>query len=326
MATIKEVAREAGVSVMTVSRVINNPDVVSKCKVESVYEAMKKLKYLPNQAAKSLVSNKTGVVKVLIPNTIELNHPFSMNFIAGISESLSKHLYSFSLIRTTQITQKCDGLIVMGVNSKEELDIIQNMDIPVVLFGNYDIDNIDSVDADNHYGAYLMTEYLISQGHKNIGMIVINDEKKFCYDRLNGYMKALKDNNISVSSNLIKYAQNTEGDGYRAAMELISTEKLSAIFCSSDELALGVMRATKFFNKNVPHDISIAGFDGLGIHLLTEPKITTIRQPVYNIGIRLGDILLDKIMNPSASVTHEFLKPELLIEQSVTKNYIMSKS
>lgn len=323
MATIKEVAKEAGVSVMTVSRVINNPEIVSEDKVKAVYDAMKKLKYLPNQAAKSLVSNKTGVVKVLIPNTIGLNHPFSMNFIAGISESLSKHLYSFSLVRNTEITQKCDGVIVMGVNNDEELEIIRNMDIPVVWFGRSDSENFDSVDVDNYHGGYLMTEYLISQGHRDIGMIVINEKKNFCYDRLNGYMQALKDHNIPVSSNLIKYAENMEGDGYRTAMELISTEKISAVFCSSDALALGAVRAAKFLKKNIPHDLSIAGFDGLGIHLLTEPKITTIGQPVYQIGIRLADLLLNKINNPSVAATQELLKPELLIEQSVTKNYFL---
>ncbi|MNN63989.1 HTH-type transcriptional regulator DegA [compost metagenome] len=136
-------------------------------------------------------------------------------------------------------------------------------------------------------------------------------------DRLDGYSKALEDHGIPFNSQWVKYCENTEGDGYIKAVELLSGNKLSALFCSTDMLALGAVRGAKMLGYGVPGDLSIGGFDGLGFHLLTEPKITTIRQPVYLVGQKLAEALITIVNGKPSKQVNMLIKPELVVEHSV---------
>lgn len=316
MSTLKEIAKYCGVSAITVSRVINKPELVNEETRIKVQAAMKELQYIPNQAAKALVSNKVGVVDVFIPESIELSNPFAMNFIAGVSDVLSRHHYSFLIRRNMEYAHKCDGFIVMGLDNDEEIEQMKRSGVPIVLFGHSDNNEFDWIDIDNFAGGYMMTEYLIKQGHKDIGMLSVGNSSN-SKDRLAGYTKALEDHEIPFRSQWIKYCENTESDGYIKTVELLNGNKISAVFCSTDMLALGAVRGAKMLGYTVPNELSIGGFDGLGYHLLTEPKITTIRQPVYTIGQKLAEALFSIINGKSQEQVNMLIKPDLVIEHSV---------
>lgn len=316
MANMKEVAKAAGVSTITVSRVINTPELVKEATRAKVLKAMDELHYQGNQAAKALVTKKTRVVHIFISQDIKLTNPFAMNFIAGISDGLSERYYSFLVRREWDYPYKCDGIITMSVTSDEEKLIRGKFDVPTVLFG-HSLPDYDWVDVDNYQGAYDMVTYLIELGHKKIGLILINENRQFVTDRLEGYKKALEDNGIAFSSALVEFAENKENWGYLKTIELFERSEMTALFCTSDELALGAVRAARLVNKNVPHDVSIAGFDGLGYELLTEPKITTIHQPVYEVGKELARVMVNRIEEPNAPLTQLMIKPTLSINKSV---------
>lgn len=318
MSTLKEIAKRCNVSPITVSRVINKPELVNKETREKVQAAIKELSYVPNQAAKALVSNKVGVIDVFIPESIDLSNPFAMNFIAGVSDVLSRYHYSFLIQRGTDYAHQCDGIIVMGLDNDEGAELFQSNKVPIVFFGSSETNlSSDWIDVDNYAGGYMMTEYLLKQGHQDIGMISLSKSSNGA-DRLRGYTQALKDHGIPYQSSRVKYSENTEADGYVKTLELLSAKEVSAIFCASDMLALGSIRAAKTLGISVPNDISIAGFDGLGYHLLTDPKITTIRQPVYQIGQRLAEALIAQISGQAVKPVHVLIKPEFVIESSVS--------
>ena len=197
--------------------------------------------------------------------------------------------------------------------------MIQNNKVPIVFFGHSETDlGFDWIDVDNFAGGYMMTEYLLKQGHRDIAMISLSKSSNG-EDRLRGYMKALKDFDVPYQSGLVKYTENTEADGYVKTLELLSAGGVSAIFCATDMLALGSIRAAKTFGLSVPNDISIAGFDGLGYHLLTDPKITTIRQPVYQTGQKLAEGLIGMISGQAHGKVNILIKPELVVESSVIR-------
>ncbi|MGM7681912.1 LacI family DNA-binding transcriptional regulator [Cytobacillus sp. Hm23] len=317
MATMKDVAKAAGVSIITVSRVINTPEKVKLETREKIMKYMKELDFKPNHAAKALVSNRTKVIHVYIPIRLEAANPFVMNVIAGISEELSKSYYSFLLRRDRDIPLKCDGIIAMGLDKTDDDWLASLMDIPIVLFGHTDL-NIDWLDVDNKKGSYLMTDHIIEQGHQRIGFIGINENKRFATDRLHGFCEALHDHEIKVENKFMRFTANEENCGYEKTLDLLTKENVTALFCSSDVLALGAMRAARTLRRKVPEEISISGFDGLGIDLLSYPSLTTIEQPVYDAGKQLARMVLERIENPEGAVVQQMMKPSLVKRNSVS--------
>lgn len=320
MATLKDVATAANVSMITVSRVINTPDIVKPATRRKIEKAMATLQYVPNVAAKNLATKRAGVIDVYIPNSIDLSNPFVMHFIAGISETLSKHMYSFLILRNREKEHICDGYVVTGLLKHEIIEFYQyakEHSRPVALFGHTNIPEVDCIDVDNLAGAKMATEYLISQGHKKIVMINVNEDKDYTADRLEGYQVALQEHGIPVSNDSVVYAANDVKGGYAAAKDLLNSRNFTAIFCATDTIALGASRAVTELGRKVPEDISIVGFDGLGHQLLTNPHITTVQQPIFEIGKMLAQALLNRI-NGDKDRTSELVEPTLIIGHSVS--------
>jgi len=321
MSTLKDIANEAKVSVITVSRVVNTPEMVKDATRKRVEAAMKKLKYSPNPVAKALVTNRTGVIDVYIPQSIDLSNPFAMYFIAGISEVLSSKMYSFLIRRDRDKEHTCDGYIATGLlksEVNEMYDYAKDRNRPLVLFGHTDIPEINCVDVDNIQGAKDITMYLINHGHQKIAMINVDEDKDYTADRFLGYEEALKSIGKAPDDNIILKTQNSSQGGYDAMKKMLSTEELTAVFCASDTIALGAIRAIVESGKKVPEDISVVGFDGLGHHLLTSPHITTVEQPVFKIGKLLAETLINRVMGNKDPIK-QLVKPELIIGQSVNK-------
>lgn len=316
MATMKDVAKVAGVSLITVSRVINSPGIVSEPTRIKVEKAMEELDFLPNFAAKALAENNTRTIHLYIPRTISISDPFTMNLIAGISEELSDANYLFLVKRDLEFNQRCDGVIVMGLDLSEENVFNSRIKIPFVLFGKTDL-NIDCVDVDNVKGSVSMMEHIIANGHKRIGFLMIKSTQRYAYERFEGYKRTLAKYNIPYDESLVRYAEITEQGGYASTYDLITKEKPTAIFCSIDLLAIGAFRAAEKLKLKIPKDISIAGFDGIIFDLIPKVPLTTVRQPVYETGRALAARLLKRLKNTDMPFEKINIEPELKIRKSV---------
>lgn len=320
MATLRDVANEANVSLITVSRVINDPEKVKPKTRQRIEAAMKKFNYTPNPVAKALVYKRIGVVDVYVPHNIDLSNPFVMHFIAGISEALSAHMYSFMIRRDRDTEHLSDGYIVTGLMKNEIYEMYgyaKERNRPIVLFGHTDIPDVSCIDVDNIAGARDITEYLLKAGHRNVAMINVDEDKDYTVDRLAGFRNAVSGYGVDAADCPVLYALNNAQGGYCVAQALIeSNPEMTAVFCATDTLALGAVRAFTEAGKRVPEDISVVGFDGLGHHLLTNPRITTVQQPVFEVGKMLADTLIGRIQGKSETIK-TLIKPQLIIEESV---------
>lgn len=316
MATMKDVAKSAGVSLITVSRVINSPEIVSEATRLKVEKAMDELDFSPNFAAKALAQNNTRTIFLYIPKSIPISDPFTMNLIAGVSEELSNANYLFLVKRDLEFNHRCDGIIVMGLELSEENVFTTRIKLPYVLFGKTEL-NIDCVDVDNEKGAIVMMDQIIANGHRKIGFIMRDTSQRFAHERLEGYKKALEKHNIPYDENLVRYAENSEQDGYQKAYELMTREKPTAIFCCVDLLAIGAFRAAEKLKLKIPRDISIAGFDSLIFDLIPKVPLTTMRQPVYETGRALAARLLERLKNPDLPYERLYIDPEMKWRKSV---------
>jgi LacI family transcriptional regulator len=322
MATVIDVAKEANVAPMTVSRVVNTPDKVKPATREKVLLAMEKLHYKPNSAAKNLVTKRTGVVDIYIPASLDLSNPFTMHFIAGISKTLSERMYSFLILRDLKTQHLCDGYIATGLLRKE-LSLLaryaKTNDKPLVLFGHTSLEDVDCIDVDNVQGAYIAVKRLIQAGHTQIAMVNVKEDKDYPLDRLEGYKKALKEAGITFKESLVTYSENNPSGGEEAAVGLFANEKsISAVFCTTDTLGIGLVRQLERMGKRVPSDVSVVGFDGLGHHLLSTPRITTVQQPIYEIGQLLAKALLERIEGRVDRI-EKLVPPVLLEEESIAE-------
>lgn len=319
MKNLKDIAKAAEVSSITVSRVINTPDKVKPETKRRVEKILCDMGYTPNMAAKNLVSKRTGVIDVYVPEDIDLHSPFIMHFIAGISEVLSEELYSFLIKRSWKRNHSCDGYIVMGLLTEEIHDFYsraQEKNLPVVLFGHTDIEEIACFDVDNLLGALIATNHLIQMGHRNIALINTDENKDYTVDRLQGYKNALSAAGLAFNPDLTIRTKNTVHGGNLGMKALMARGGFTAVFCVTDLMAIGVMNALYETGMRIPEDMSIVGFDGLGFHHLTNPLLTTIRQPVFEIGKKLARIITRRIQEGNERITG-FLPPELLPGKSV---------
>lgn len=316
MATMKDVASSTGVSLITVSRVINSPELVAEETRHKVEAAMNELGFVPNHAARALAQKNTRTVHLYVPRFMGISEPFMMNLIAGVSEELSKAYYLFLIRRDLEFYQRCDGVIVMGLARNEENAFADKLGAPFVLFGKTDMD-CDCIDIDNQKGAAMMTNHIISKGHKKIGFLMLSIDQRYAFERLDGYKSALENANIPLKKNHIKYVDNSEQDAYLKAVELFSVDKVTALFCCNDLLAIGAFRAAEELGLRIPDDVSVAGFDGLTFDLIPKVPLTTVRQPVYEAGKALAARLLERLKNPQLPMVKVNIDPELIIRNSV---------
>lgn len=319
MSTLKEVADLAGVSPITVSRVINNPNLVKEKTRLRIETAMAQLRYSPHLAAKNLAASRSGIIDVFIPESIDLSNPFVMHLIAGVSKVLSEHYYSFLILRNRKKEHLCDGYIVTGLlknEIKEFAQYAQERCRPVVLFGHTSLPDIDCIDVDNIAGGQSGTQHLIDQGHKKIAMINVLEDKDYTADRLDGYKQALQQSGLAYDPSLVFYTVNSVEGGESIAAELTQNREISAVFCATDTIAIGVASKLKMLGYSIPEDFSLVGYDGLGHQMLAKPQLTTIHQPIYNLGMMLAESLIERL-NGRTKIIKKTVPPKLLLGNSV---------
>lgn len=313
MTTLRDVAKEANVSQMTVSRVINHPEQVTDELKQLVYDAMKTLNYHPNIAAKALANNRTQVIKFVILEEIDTVEPYYMYLLTGIANKLEKHQYTLQLITHQNVNLgDCDGYIITGARDKD-YEWIDSIKEPVVIFGE-NRHGYDYIDTDNVGGIAQATRYAIERHYDNINFIGIDIDEPFEYSREEGYIQEMQKKHLDPT--ILRCANRST-----AARELIEKNwqefSLNTMFiCSSDRIALGVERAIVGHNGNIPEDYGIIGHDGVFLDQIAFPKLSTVRQDVVLMGEQCASLIMKKILLNNVSVGEQHFKSKLVIRDT----------
>ncbi len=333
MVTQNDVAKKAGVSFITVSRVINNSSNVKKETREKVLKVIKELNYYPNNMARGLNKNKISVVGIIVPYSTHIfGTPYYVDLLSGIEQCLAEKNYELLFYPKQQedkyidyaklfYERKVDGILIIApkINDKQLLDIDKKGIPAVVINGRIDAENISWVDSNNEQGGYVGTEYLIGNRHSVIGFISGLEFMKNGLDRMQGYKTALKHYNIK-QQNLIVSGNFTEYSGYIGAKELLKrNKKITAIFAANDLMAIGAMRYLSEQKINIPEEISIIGFDDIQIGAYMQPALTTIKQSAYEMGYFAAGELIKKIHDNTYKGKNKIFNVKLVIRESVAR-------
>lgn len=327
-ATIYDVAREAGVSDATVSRVFNNKDNVRPATRERVLAAAKKLGYVANLQARILAGGKSNIVGLLVPG---LDTAYMAEIVRGIDLELSHANYEMILHTTrrrggneaTYLQYIANGLsegllLVVPLLSPDYLKTLSDLNYPYVLIDEIDeTGNSFSVVASNQQGAYDATQYLIELGHRRIAFIKGIPALHSSKARLEGYLSALRDYHVPIHWEYIVEGDFLQWSGYYQTQNLLALpHPPTAIFAGNDVMALGAMDAIRTTGLEIPKDISLIGFDDIPQAFTTHPKLTTVRQPLEEMG-RMGvKLLLAQIEDPDCPPSQTTLATELVIRDS----------
>lgn len=327
MSTIFDVAEKAQVSVITVSRLMNNPAIVSKSTAERIYRVMEELNYQPSQIARSLVKKQTNTIGVIMA---DIKNTFFNNWFRIVEDYASKSGYNLLLCNTDENpakemkyvkllqSQRVDGLIIIPCSQKS-VDYLLKSNLNFIL-----VDRIlkpqktNYVSTDHYLGAYEATEYLIKLGHKRIAVlkgagILFTDIERYA-----GFEEAMKKYNVSIEKELVLNCDFDEIKGYYAAKELMERSvRPTAIFTFNSKMMNGSIRAIQSLNLSIPEDISLICFDQISGYDIFQPKITCITQPIKLLGEYSIIALIDKIKEQGKSKQVKIiLKPELVLGES----------
>jgi LacI family transcriptional regulator len=326
--TIMDVAKEAGVSYATVSRVVNNKGSINPDTRGKVLRAMSKLGYVANMQARSLAGGRSYVVGLLVHG---LDTAYMGEIVRGIDEELANASYDLMLYTTHRRKTKestyvaaltrglADGLLlVLPRDPSAYNETLQQRKFPYVLIDHRGVEQDGpAVGATNWQGAYDATSYLVGLGHRRIGFITGRMDEGCAQDRLAGYKAVLEGNGLPIIPELIREGDFLQKSGYTCTTEmLLLPERPTAIFASNDISAFGAIEAIREFGLRVPHDISLIGFDDIPQASNMHPPLTTVRQPLEEMGRKATQMLLQRLANPEESMARVQLATTLIIRQS----------
>ena len=329
MATIKDVAKDAGVSIATVSRVINNSPKASKKSIEAVKKAMKALGYRPNANARALVSQSSNTIGVLVG---DISDPFfgdMIKSIDNIARENNKHILICNGYHKAEderaaiellINNRCDTLIVhaKALTDQELIDFAN--EIPGMVIINRMVPEIASrcIALDNFKGTYLATEFLIRNGHKDIAWISSNHDIEDSEQRKLGYLQALSDNNLNAKPEYMEFEQpNAEGGELAMSNLLAKNVAISAVLTYNDYMAAGVLATLGDNSIKVPEQISIIGFDDGPLAKLVQPKLTTVRYPIQLMAEQATKLSLALVNKETVQQQASLFNPTLIKRLSV---------
>lgn len=332
MATsIKDVAREAGVSIATVSRVLNDIDVVNEDTKKKVLDAIKLLGYRPNIVARSLKTQRTKTIGILIP---DISSQFYPEIVRGAEDVANIYDYNVILCNSDFDVMKekeylrvlkekmVDGVIYMSSSLNEEiLDLINELDLKTILVETSDKEGaLPSVTIDNVSAAYEGTKYLIEKGLKEFAFIGVKEDTMNAWgERYLGFEKAIKEANLKVEDDLVYFKNLKVKTGYEAIEKFVeSNKKFDSIICASDEIAIGAINALRENGINVPEDVSVIGFNNNAVSSYFHPRITTISQPSYDMG-SVAMRMLIKLLNKKELEQGHYVLDYELIKRDSTK-------
>ncbi|NLU66477.1 LacI family DNA-binding transcriptional regulator [Streptomyces sp. HNM0574] len=312
--TLEQVAALAGVGRGTASRVINGSPRVSDHTRAAVEAAVAELGYVPNRAARALAAGSADAIALVVPEPeTRFAEPYFSGILRGISTEVadSDMQLLFTLIRDSHerdrfaqyaSAHRIDGALLVSVHTDDPLpDVLENLGTPTVLGGRRGEDEtVAYVDADNRNGARTAVEHLVARGRRAVATITGPADMYAARCRLAGYRDALRDAGLDDDERLVEQADFTEEGGRRAMRALLDrSPSLDAVFCASDVMASGARVALRERGRSVPEDVALVGFDDSAVARHMDPPLTTVRQPMEQMGRVMARTLLDRIAQPT---------------------------
>ncbi len=325
--TIAEVARRAGVSIATVSRVVNNiPHQVSTGTRRRVLRAIRVLDFRPNALARSLHQKRTQTLGLIIP---DISNPYYAEIARGIEDAVSQHGYTLFTCNTDRKVEKISGYVAIlrekqvdgiilgggGTWGRDHFVALRDCGVKAVLIGRYGID-LPSIRVDNEKGAWESATHLVQLGHERIAVLAGPRSSTTTVDRLAGYRKAFAEHGLRLPAAWCLYGDLRPESGLVAAERLMASRcRPTAILAINDQMAIGAMRALLRRRIQVPGQVSIVGFDDIALASFVSPTLTTMALPLYRMGVAGGDLLL-RVLGGVSQAEEVWFTPELVVRES----------
>ncbi len=321
MPTIREVAKLAGVSPITVSRVINNTSYTSEKTRKRVETAIRQLGYVPNTLARSLRSRRTCTLALVLT---DITNPFWTTVARGAEDVASRAGFSMMLGNTDESEEKqgryitallekqIDGILFVPVgNTPAAIRMLRRQDVPVVVLDRrISGAKADVVRCDSDGGAYKLTQMLLSLGHRRIAVLSGPRNISTAEDRVRGYQRALAEQGIPTRGELMQYGSFTVESGAQMTRNVLKlSPRPTAIFAGNNFIAIGALKVLQEFHVRVPEDMALVGFDDLPANLTIDPFLTVARQPAYEMGSRAAELLLARLAGTAPRGYQEVVLP-----------------
>lgn len=319
-ATIKDVAREAGVSISTVSKVLNGWSTISPATVSKVNEVIGKLNYTPNARAVSFAKQTTRNIVFLTSLEKEeaYRNPHMFDIMCGVNNELSKNNYTMTLLDTSaesypgetveKVLNKkgADGMVVHGsAINKETASLLMKEQFPHIIIGHPGFENqLCWVDTNHALAGQYAAMHMINCGYEKIAFIGGRQTDNISMQRLKGFLGTMQEYGYFVPSSLVCYTDSSVEESYQAVKKLLNAEANPprAIICSSNTIAVGVVKGVRELGLRIPEDIAFLTFDKYPYSKIIEPSPTVVDINVYDIGVQAGAMILNKIKNPSMQI------------------------
>ncbi len=329
MATIRDVAKQAGVAPITVSRVVNNSGYVSDQTRSRVEQAIEDLGYIPNMLGPSLRFKQTNTLALILT---DITNPFWTTVARGAEDAANESQYNLILCNTDESDEKqnqytqmllrrqTDGiLLVPAASTPQAVELLQRQNVPtVILDRRIPGVEIDEVRSDSEVGGYRATCHLIEKGHRHIALLTGPENVSTAKDRADGFCRALNEFHLDCPPEFIQWGKLTQESGYEATKRLLQHDpRPTALVAGNNFIAIGAMTALNEANCRVPEDMAIVAFDDLPAALTIEPFFTVVVQPAYEMGFRATQLLISRLTgDQEEGCTKIILSPELVIRRS----------
>lgn len=323
MSTIRDVAKLAKVSVATVSRVINESGYVNVKTKQKVEEVIQELDYRPNDVARSLFKGKSKMIALFVP---DIMNPFFPELARAVEDITNKHGYTFILCNTDNDNKKemaymnallqksIDGMIL--VSNTMTASQIKDTKVPIISLDRKTRSDLISVTVNNREGARQAVGYMKELGCKRIAHIAGPDSASSARSRMEGYLNEVQEEKW-FSNSFIRAGNYSVDEAYKVTKTLLKDHpNIDGIFVANDLMAVGVLKAAASLKIKVPDELSVISFDGIKLGETTSPALTTMAQPIYHIGKRAAEILLEKIEKPGTVIQSEEHQVQLIIRES----------
>ena len=329
MATVRDVAKLAGVSPITVSRVINNAGYISDETRRRVEEAIRQLGYVPNTLARSLRLRQTNTLALVLT---DITNPFWTTVVRGVEDAASDAGFNVILCNTDEseveqekylnvlLQKRVDGVLLVPVRcTRETVQVILNQNVPLVILDRHIPGvEVDSVRCDTEGGGYDLVRLLLAKGHRKIAMLSGPKGVSSADDRVAGYQRALADAGLNLHNELVFYGEFTQASGYSMMKQALAVEPhLSAIFGGNNFITMWAFKSARDAGLRVPEDIAMVGFDDLPVELVIDPFFTVAAQSAYAMGKQATELLLGRIAGQDIPQFQEIILPtEIIVRRS----------
>ena len=332
--TLRDIAKKVGYSITTVSRALAGYDDVAESTRELITKAAAEMGYHPDATARRLRKQCTDTIGLIIPTySSRFSDPFFGEFLAGVGNKSVEH--EFDLLVSTRapgdgelrayermvMERRVDGLLVISTRPQDERIIyLAEQGFPFVAFGRSDLTvDFPSLDVDGEAGMHRLTQHLIDLGHRRIAYISAPFDLMYAYHRLEGYKKALAANGISFDETLMAVGDLTEESGRSLAHDFLTwgeAMRPTVIIACNDWMASGAINAARELGLTVGRDVAVTGFDDVPLARHVVPQLTTVRQPAYEAGWLVCEMLIQLLQGEAMERRHVILQPQLIVRES----------